>query len=149
MLLPIYILLSPFFRAHDNSVKRRDIEVKWVAQKKVHRRGDRKLTLASTMNPASVTWEQRAASRILGTHRHTKIEHNFLAWWHVRPCQIVILSVQPNVFFIFQALGGTAWAVNLRWCDCSFFAPVAQEVFMFTGARKDNKDENVFCSSHF
>lgn len=31
-----------------------------------------KLTLANTVNPASVTWEHRAASRILKTYRHTQ-----------------------------------------------------------------------------
>lgn len=40
-------------------------EIKWIRQKN---KNSHKLTLASTVNPASVTWEHRATSRILRTH---------------------------------------------------------------------------------
>ena len=105
VVLPKYILLSPFFRGHDNSVKRnrvRDLEVTGMTDEHKNQNSWVVLALASTVNPASVTWEQRAASRILTTHRFTYTtfklhygsvlsteSHHLLAnWEEVLPCSV-------------------------------------------------------------
>lgn len=73
-----------------------------------------KLTLASTVNPASVTWEHRAASRILRTHKHTQLKKATQRLWFSVVCNQGLSKSSTSNW----VCRGTQWAA--LWCHRLF-----------------------------
>lgn len=88
----------------------RDIKVKWVLRWGNRKRAEGKLTLASTVNPASVTWEHRAASRILKSHRHTENRSEWCAAGNTGGLLwLIVHAIMFKASINHQAIWGENW----------------------------------------